>query len=1639
MHTQVEQQLAYVLLVELLSYQFAFPVQWIETQNVLLSGKNVERVIEVGPSDTLVGMIKKTLARQYKDRDAARYMTRKLLYYSKNSRELQYELDAVPKPARAIGRMGHDRPRRTQKGSAKANEAKPAAAKTAAAAATPAAASPKPAAPTAKAPSARNVSDAPISAKDVVVTIIAQKLKKSYGEIPAKKTIKQLAGGRSTLENEIVGDLDAEFGSIPERSEDIELDQLCATLQASASFSGQMGKTTTTLTSRLFATKMPGGFSIGAAREHLQARFGLGPGRQDSVFVRATAATVAARLASAAEAESFFDGIAQEYAADSGLDLSSSNSTGAEASSDAVVVDSKALSAVTKDQEAMRQAKLELYAKFLRTDLRSDARAAEKAQKLADQLQGQLDSYALEMGDVFLSGLRTLFAAPKIRRFDSSWNWVLQDALELFHSVLRGSYDERDFPKYSTFLANRSSPRLIRMMKYLLGSPSLEHERRAHIAKDVFSRLIQVCGISRTTSFKPLALNPEAFTAGPSTTVDENGVVQYKEVRRSGPPLLVSAHIRTKEPYGWVYNKPLTGKYLDLLQLASEDGLSFSGKYVLATGAGPGSIGAEILKGLLCGGARVIVTTSSYSSAVVQFYQEMYVRHGSRDSELIVAPFNQGSQQDVEALVQHIFDPVKGLGWDLDHVLPFAAISVAGREIDAIDSKSELALRIMLTNTIRLLGAIKRQKESRGYHNRQTQVILPLSPNHGNFGNDGLYGESKIALETLFEKWHSESWSDYLSICGAVIGWTRGTGLMADNNVTASGIEKYGVRTFSQAEMAFYILGLMSRKIATQSDMQPLYADLTGGLNSIANLKTVLDTVSREVSELSDLRSDLAKEKSLEQKLISSGSPAPETKVDRRRRANIQFSFPTLPDYEKEIEPLARNLVGMADLDRIVVIAGFSEVGPWGNARTRWEMEAYGKLSLEGCIQMAWIMGLITNHNGPLSGEHYTGWIDTKTKKPVHDVDIKPKYEAHILSHSGIRFIEPSLDEGYRPEQKQFLQEIILEEDLPPFVAAKELADQIAHEHGDKADIYPGDEGYLVRLKKGATMMVPKAIGADRTVAGQVPTGWDARTYGISDDIITQVDRATLFTLVSTVEALISSGITDPYELYKYIHVSEIGNCIGSGLGGVGSLKRMFKSRYLDKSVQNDVLQETFINTTAAWVNMLLISSSGPIRTPVGACATSIESLETGFETIVSGKAKMCLVGGYDDMTEAVAYEFANMKATSNSLEELEKGRLPEEMSRPFTKTRSGFMESQGSGVQVLTSARLALDMGLPINGVVAWVGTASDKIGRSVPAPGQGILTNARENLDTPFPPPLLDVQVRRRRLQLRLKQIQESVDMEIQHAQDEQAMTLGNVSDSAREQFQHHMEFVLSEAERQKKEALNTFGNEFWKNDPRISPIRGALSVFGLTIDDLDFASFHGTSTVKNDQNETNVIQHQLTHLGRKQGNTLFGIGQKYLTGHSKGAAGAWMLNGCLQVLDTGLVPGNRNADNIDPGLDKNDMIVFPNRSIQTSGVKAFSLTSFGFGQKGAQVIGVHPRYLHAMLTENEFAEYKVKVNARHRKAFQFYHNALATNTMFVAKDNAPYTKDQEAAVLLNPEARVSDPGFNETEYSYDDALGA
>jgi fatty acid synthase subunit alpha len=199
------------------------------------------------------------------------------------------------------------------------------------------------------------------------------------------------------------------------------------------------------------------------------------------------------------------------------------------------------------------------------------------------------------------------------------------------------------------------------------------------------------------------------------------------------------------------------------------------------------------------------------------------------------------------------------------------------------------------------------------------------------------------------------------------------------------------------------LLGLLSYEIVTASQQKPLWADLTGGMSVFENLKNVVSEIRTQISEKSDILRSMHKDSDLEEscKLVP---PHPPSTPLLSPRSNIDLRFPPLPTKSK-LDNL-RNLQGMVDLERTIVIIGMGEVGPWGNQRTRWDIESRGELSIEGCVELAWIMGLIKYHNGPLKdGSKYVGWIDSKSGSPIKDVDVKFVYEVCILGDALLKMV----------------------------------------------------------------------------------------------------------------------------------------------------------------------------------------------------------------------------------------------------------------------------------------------------------------------------------------------------------------------------------------------------------------------------------------------------------------------------------------------------------------------------------------------------------------------------------------------------------------------------------------------------------
>lgn len=1600
-----EQELCRALLIELLSFQFASCVRWIETQDVFFEEPySFERLVEFGPSPTLVGMASRTHKIKYASKDQAQGKRRTMLCHSKDQEPLYY----------SYVDMEDDTPEAGP--SSQPDISVPAAAPTPA----PAAAAPAPAASSGGA--AAEVPDVPVPAIDTVRCILAQKLKKPLAEIPPSKSIRDLVGGKSVMANEIQADLLQEFGNMPERGEELPVEELGSALNAG--YSGTLGKYTSGLVTRMVGGKLPGSMNMAAVKSHLQKSWGLGPGRTDAVLLVCLTQEPAKRLGSDVEGKAWLDSAVTAYSAQAGIQLSQGGSGGGSGGGGGgATISSEELEKLESRHNDHARRQIQILERYINIDGRESARKAESFQQELQELRDHLDSIHAEHGETYIKMIMPRFDARKARNFASYWNWSRQDALNMYCDIIAGRLTavDREVARRCITLMSRADETLLNLMKYTINAVDPDEGPTYALAKEFGQQLIENCreAMSMPATFKEIY----APTA-PHTIVDGKGNIIYTEEKRNGVRKMeayvkemtagtragpqvdidaareqmsrlwtliknepsvsrfnkstiksiygeifkslgptasrgrvtgprqrnrrMSSNIRApmdrdsvslesdRQPYlqikrrvgsDFVVSQKLTKVFLTILEDFAKNGVTFKGQNVLITGAGRGSIALEVAKGLLAGGARVIITTSSYNRKQVSFYQSLYQSVGAKSSQLTIVPWNAASKRDTEALVQYIYED---LALDLDSVVPFAAIPDAG-SFDSFNDKSEVAHRAMLTNLVRLLGCIKAAKESHGFRTRPTVCLNPLSPNRGQMGGGGLYSESKVALETLANRSQSEGWSEYISITGCIIGWVRGTGLMDANNAVAEEIEKQGMRTFSTIEMGFNLLGCLHPVMTATAQVEPIVADLSGGFTRLPDLASRLAAIRTKVYDEAARRRAISLEASADFKVIKgAAAEALHQTVKVEPRANFRWEFPKIDDRSDMLKMASKH--APIDLEKVLVVTGFAEVGPWGSSRTRWEMEAYGHFTIEGCIEMAWTMGLIRFVDGKLKdGKSYVGWVDSKTEETVTDAQVKTRYEEEILAHSGVRLIEPELFRGYDPNRKQYTQEVEIQHDLEPLDVSAEEGAKYKLEHGERVDVWPSPSGgVFVQFKKGARLFVPMALKFSRAVGGQIPTGWYAGRFGIPEELL-GVDRTSLWALVCVTEALAMSGVTDPYELYKYAHVSQVGVSIGSGMGGQQSLGAMFKDRRQNLDVQKDILQETFINTVAGWCNLLLMSSSGPILSTVGACATALQSMAVATESILSGKAKFMLVGGSDDLCEEGAAEFANMGATISSTEETLAGREPSEMSRPMTTTRGGFMESQGGAVQCVCSAAFAIEAGLPIQAVIAHTSTHTDKQGRSIPAPGHGVLSSA--------------------------------------------------------------------------------------------SMLQKALHDWGLNGDSIGVISMHGTSTKANDKNESHVYHQLMKTLGRTPCNAVPAIAQKWLCGHAKGGAAGWALNGLIQSIQTHTVPGNRNADDISPELRDYSYLLYASQTIKRPprDLHVGMLTSFGFGQVGGIAMVLHPNHLLALLSEDQLRVYQAKRDVRQAKTYTKMHSALTRNDLVRVKDAPPYSGELEDKVLLNINARA------------------
>ena len=466
------QKLAYVILVELLAYQFASAVRWIETQDILFSKYNFERFVEIGPSPTLTGMATRTLKAKYETQDDSTSHSRIILCHAKHAKDVYYQFEDEPEaPAE----------------SAAATEAAPAA--TAAPSAPVAAA-----APIAPPSNAASIDDVPIKASDILVAVIAQKLKKKVDEIPMSKSIKDLVGGKSTMQNEILGDLQLEFSSAPEKGEELPLEELGSAL--GIGFSGNLGKYSSGLVSRLIGGKMPGGFSMSAIKAYLSKTWGLGPLRADAVLLLGATVEPPKRLGTEAEAKAWLDGVVTVYAQRAGISLSSGAAAGGGGSgAGGPVINSEEFLKFQAEQQQFARQQIEVYMRYLNLDSRAGEIKYDSEKTNALTLQSKLDAISREHGDMYIDGIQPAFDVLKARHFDSSWNWVRQDALLMFYDIIFGRLTtvDREITARCIEIMNRADPELLTYMQYHIDQCDPERGETYRLAKQFGQQLIDNC------------------------------------------------------------------------------------------------------------------------------------------------------------------------------------------------------------------------------------------------------------------------------------------------------------------------------------------------------------------------------------------------------------------------------------------------------------------------------------------------------------------------------------------------------------------------------------------------------------------------------------------------------------------------------------------------------------------------------------------------------------------------------------------------------------------------------------------------------------------------------------------------------------------------------------------------------------------------------------------------------------------------------------------------------------------------------------------------------------------------------------------------------------------------------------------
>ncbi len=230
-------------------------------------------------------------------------------------------------------------------------------------------------------------------------------------------------------------------------------------------------------------------------------------------------------------------------------------------------------------------------------------------------------------------------------------------------------------------------------------------------------------------------------------------------------------------------------------------------------------------------------------------------------------------------------------------------------------------------------------------------------------------------------------------------------------------------------------------------------------------------------------------------------------------------------------------------------------------------------------------------------------------------------------------------------------------------------------------------------------------------VAAEVK-GFDPSPFLTPKDI-KKTDRFVQFAVACASMALKDSGMDINAE-----DRNRVGVLVGSGIGGLRVIEEQHKIM-LEKGASriSPFLIPMLIVNMAPGQIAISLGLKGPSNCVATACATGANAIGDAFKLIQRGEADVMFAGGTESCITPLGFGgFDAMKALcTHNLE-------PEKASRPFDKTRNGFVMGEGCGVVVLESYEHAMKRNAKIYAEIVGYGMTSDASHITAPDPtGEG------------------------------------------------------------------------------------------------------------------------------------------------------------------------------------------------------------------------------------------------------------------------------------------------------------------------------